>query len=133
MKPTILGPVLGMYYTENSNIKNKHILNNINSVIQSNFEVLHLLRVPAMTVVVAHRTVEGTATNLSFYAHFHYWTYRYLAARLLFCEAEYIREKNSTHESLLISPLRYEYGLQRLDDRSTEYTRYRGKHRPSLE
>jgi hypothetical protein len=61
--------------------------------------------------VVAHRTVVVMATNYFFYDLLFYSIREYSRVGFSFCEAEYIREKNSTHESLLIRPLRYEYGL----------------------
>lgn len=70
-----------------------------------------LVHLRVMTVEVVHRTVEDMVTNLSLYAIFYYWTHRDLSARVLFCEAEYIREEDPNHESLFIRPLRYEYRL----------------------
>ena len=64
-----------------------------------------------MAVVVAHRMEVVMVTNLSFYAIFYYWYHWHLSARVLFCEARYIREKIATHESLFVSPIRYEYRL----------------------
>jgi hypothetical protein len=62
-------------------------------------------------VVVAHRMEVVMATNYFFYDLLFYNILECSRVGFSFCEAEYLRAKNSTHESLLIGPLRYEYRL----------------------
>jgi hypothetical protein len=64
-----------------------------------------------MMVVVDHQTAEAMVTNFSFYAFPFYSIVVYSRIGVSFCEAEYLRAENPTHEHVLIRPLRYEYRL----------------------